>query len=182
MNKIPEKHQILTLSTYIDQLTADDLSQWAVCDHPKSELDAFQTVFESFREMYQTHSSADTLLSAFKPVTQSYNRLFGRHLHNQIKTAEKPKIILFSTSVSCECTLKAAAENEVAVQKFYQDYPHIADYVIIDAFYETALRDTYQIHFLPVAVVLDRDGTEMERYVVEDFLYPELEVLLTSTP
>jgi len=100
--------------------------------------------------------------------------------YNADSSAAKVKIILFTASMSCECTLRMCAEYEQAIQKMIKHYEEEIDFEIIDSYADDNLSNKYNISFIPAIIFLDKDNNEFERIVREDDIETKLNNVLKT--
>ena len=82
--------------------------------------------------------------------------------------------------MSCECTLEMCYKQESEIQQLKKENPDLLDYAVVDCFTNSDLQSKYEVGFIPVAVVLDSDNNEVKRFVREENLYSELNILLNK--
>lgn len=124
--------------------------------------------YRTFEKFYQDKPEVDTLKKVFRLVNNGFNSLFGNYFLDALKKSSQKKIILFSTSMSCECTLEMCYKQEAEIQKLLKENPGLFDYAVVDCFTNFDLQSKYEVGFIPVVLVLDEKGKEIKRFVREE--------------
>ena len=140
----------------------------------KDKTDNLIKSFKAFERFYLSKPEVDTLKKVFRVVNNEFNSLFGNYLLDELKNSSKKKVILFSTSMSCECTLEMCYKQETEIQKLQKENPGLFDYAVVDCFTNFDLKSKYEVGFIPVVLVLDEKGKEVKRFAREENLYSEL--------
>lgn len=139
-----------------------------------SEIDRLTEFFNEFENILESKPEVDTLKKIFRAVNNEFNSIYGEYLYNEIISPTGKKIIVFSTSMSCECTLELCYKNEADVQKLRKQKPDLLEYVVVDCFTDSKLQTKHEIGFIPVVIVLDSNSNEIKRFVREENLYSRL--------
>jgi len=139
-----------------------------------SKIDRLTESFNEFENILESKPKVDTLKKIFRTFNNEFNSIYGEHLYNEIISSGAKKIIVFSTSMSCECTLELCYKNEADVQKLRKEKPDLFEYVVVDCFTDSKLQTEHKIGFIPVVIVLDSNSNEIKRFVREENLYSKL--------
>lgn len=130
--------------------------------------------FNVFEKIFMNYPKIDTLKKVFRDVNNQFNSLFGDYFLDDLRKLSKKKIILFSTSMSCECTLEMCYQQESEIQQLLKENPGLSDYAVVDCFMNFDLQAKYEIGFIPTVVILDPKNKELKRFVREENLYSKL--------
>ncbi|MDP2303211.1 MAG: hypothetical protein Q8N03_12400 [Ignavibacteria bacterium] len=144
----------------------------------KIDISEFKEEYLGFKEFSKLNPRIDTLKKVFRSVNNKFNSLFGTVFFNAILNSSKQKIIVFSTSMSCECTLDMCYEQEVVVQNLLEDKNLNTDYVVIDCFSNTELQAEYQVGFIPTVLILDSANKEVKSFVRDENLLVNLSEII----
>jgi hypothetical protein len=109
----------------------------------------------------------DILLSVVNEASDEFYKSYGEEIYNKIKAEEKTRFILFTTSISCECTILMCRDYEKALYRTLERTGD-SEFVIIDTYSNNSLTDKFNISFVPVLIILDKEGTETRRYIREE--------------
>ena len=140
----------------------------------KNKTDNLIKSFKAFEKFYRSKPAVDTLKKVFRGVNNEFNTLFGNYFLDELKNSSKKKIIIFSTSMSCECTLEMCYKQETEIQKLQKDNSGLFDYAVVDCFTNFDLQSKYEVGFIPMVLVMDKKGREVKRFAREENLYSEL--------
>ena len=140
----------------------------------KDKTDNLIKSFKAFEKFYRSKPEVDTLKKVFRVVNNEFNSLFGNYFLDKLNKSSKKKVILFSTSMSCECTLEMCYKQEAEIQKLQKENVGLFDFAVVDFFTNFDLQSKYEVGFIPVVLVLDEKGKEVKRFVREENLYSKL--------
>jgi uncharacterized protein YfkK (UPF0435 family) len=135
-------------------------------------------VFKKFEVFYRGNPESDTLKTIFRFVNNEFNSLFGDYLLTELKKSTKNRIIIFSTSMSCECTLEMCYKQESEIQLLHKEYPDLFDYTVVDCFINSGLQDEYEVGFIPTVALFDQYNKKVKSFVREEDLSGKLLNLL----
>ena len=136
----------------------------------KNKTDNLIKSFKAFERFYLSKPEVDTLKKVFRVVNNEFNTLFGNYFLDELKNSSKEKIIFFSTSMSCECTLEMCYRQESEIQKLQKENPGLFDYAVVDCFTNFDLQSKYEVGFIPMVLVMDERGKEVKRFIREEKL------------
>jgi len=169
-NNTPDKSLVNELEKLLSELKSDKIllnSINADKEH-KNKIEQLIKSFKTFEEFFRSIPEVDTLKKVFRFVNNEFSSQFGNYLLDELKKSSKKKIILFSTSMSCECTLEMCYKQEAEIQKLLKENPDMFDYAVVDYFTNFDLQSKYEIGFIPTVVVLDSKNKEVKRIVREE--------------
>ncbi len=130
--------------------------------------------YKTFERFYRSKPGVDTLKKVFRVVNNEFNSLFGNYFLDKLNKSSKKKIIVFSTSMSCECTLEMCYKQESEIQKLLKENLKMFDYAVVDCFTNFDLQSKYEIGFIPTVVVLDSNNKEVKRFMRKENLNSEI--------
>lgn len=181
-NNLPEKSSVNELDKSLGELKEKKNIAGSISNGKdyKNKTDQLLNSFKAFEKFYRSRPKVDTLKKVFRTVNIEFNSLFGNYFFDELKNSSKKKIIVFSTSMSCECTLEMCYKQEAEIQKLQKENPVLYDYAVVDCFTNFDLQSKYEVGFIPVVLVLDEKNREIKRFVREENLLPQLKNLLTK--
>ncbi len=181
-NNLPEKSSVNELDKSLGELKEKKNIAGSISNGKdyKNKTDQLLNSFKAFEKFYRNRPKIDTLKKVFRTVNIEFNSLFGNYFLDELKNSSKKKIIVFSTSMSCECTLEMCYKQEAEIQKLQKENPVLYDYAVVDCFTNFDLQSKYEVGFIPVVLVLDEKNREIKRFVREENLLPQLKNLLTK--
>ena len=179
-NRLPGKSSVSQLDKLLSELKEKKNSAGSISNDKdyKDKTDLLLKSFKAFEKFYLSKPEVDTLKKVFRVVNNEFNSLFGNYFLGELKNSSKKKVILFSTSMSCECTLEMCYKQEAEIQKLQKENPGLFDYAVVDCFTNFDLQSKYEVGFIPVVLVLDEKGKEVKRFVREENLTNELNTYL----
>ena len=170
-NNTPDKSLVNELEKLLTELKNDKIllnSINADKEH-QNKIEQLIKSFKTFEEFFRSIPEVDTLKKVFRFVNNEFNSQFGNYLLDELKKSSRKKIILFSTSMSCECTLEMCCKQEAEIQKLLKENPDLFDYAVVDCFTNFDLQSKYEVEFIPTVFVLDEKDKEIKRFVREEF-------------
>jgi hypothetical protein len=109
--------------------------------------------------------SVDSAFVLFNGWYLHFQNIFYDYSEEKFFSSNKTKILLFSTSMSCYCTLKMSREQTVELLKFISENNDQYDYWIIDSYWYNELQIEYETLFAPSVIVFD--GNNQVLYKIE---------------
>jgi len=169
-NNTPDKSLVKELEKLLSELKSDKilLNSINVDKEHKNKIEQLIKSFKTFEEFFRSKPEVDTLKKVFRFVNNEFNSQFGNYLLDELKKSSKKKIILFSTSMSCECTLEMCYKQEAEIQKLLKENPDMFDYAVVDCFTNYDLQSKYEIGFIPTVIVLNSKNKEVKRFMREE--------------
>jgi hypothetical protein len=147
----------------------------------KKEINKLFDSYEEFKKFYQSKPEIDTLKKAFRVVNNNFNSLYGKYFLNELSKSSKQKVILFSASMSCECTIEMCHKQETEVELLEKENPGLFEYAVIDAYENSELQDQYKVGFIPSVIMQDTIGKEMRRLIRSENLYTKMRSFLITS-
>jgi hypothetical protein len=131
---------------------------------PSINLDSLISYLTEFESELESISS-DSALVLFNQLYLHLSNTF--YVYNKEKFFSSPikNIILFSTSISCYCTLEMCKEQTIQILKFIRSNNNSFDYWIIDSFEHNELQIEYLTLFAPSVIVFNENNKV--RYKIE---------------
>jgi hypothetical protein len=133
-----------------------------------NHLSEFESVLENI--------SIDSAFVLFNQWYLHLSNTFYQHTKEKFFSSGKIKILLFSTSMSCYCTLKMSREQTVDIFKFIKAGNNAYDYWIIDSFEHNEVQIKYETFFAPSVIVFNGNNDLIYNIEYEE----EMIVLLTD--
>jgi len=146
-NNTPDKPLVDEFGKLLSELKDRRINAGSISNDKnyKNKSDQLIKSFKAFEKFYQRKPEVDTLKKVFRVVNNKFNSLFGNYLLDELKKSSQKKIILFSKSMSCECTLEMCYRQEAEVQKLMKENPNLFDYAVVDCFKDFDLQTKYEV-------------------------------------
>ncbi len=148
-----------TLNT---EITTDSLENtYSVSEELYSELK---------NSLYDIRNTADNVstdsnLVLFNDWYLKYGNTFYEYLKKQFFSIEKPKVLFFSASVSCACTIEMCRNQLKDILEFVKNNNDGYFYWIVDSYEHNELQIRYDTYFTP-SVILFNSKNEI-KYKIE---------------
>lgn len=126
----------------------------------------------NYNSILNSENNVDSLKKAFRTVNNKFNASTYKYFYDKIIKSRGKKIIIFSTSMSCECTLEQCYKQESEVQEFCRDNNY--EYVVIDTWEDSELQKKHNVGFIPTVILLNSTNNEQKRFVREEKLSNKL--------
>jgi hypothetical protein len=158
-----------------NSVSKDDISNLKEILHtdPSVILDSLLNHLINF-ESELTNVSTDSALVLFNQWYLHLSNTFYPYNKAKFFSSTKKKIILFSTSMSCYCTLEMAKNQTIDIIKFIKENYDGYDYWIIDSFEHNELQIEYMTLFAPSVIVFNADNQVLYKIEYEEKMIVQL--------
>jgi hypothetical protein len=156
------------LSSEID----DDLTKSYTDVNPRN-IDSLTNHLAEF-ESELKNISTDSAFVLFNNWYLHFQNIFYENSKEKFFSSNKAKILLFSTSMSCYCTLKMSREQTVELLKFISVEPDKYDYWIIDSYWYNELQIEYLTLFAPSVIVFNGNNEVLYKIEYEEKMLAQL--------
>ena len=125
--------------------------------------------------------STDSAFVLFNDWFLHFQNIFYEYSNKKFFSSPKTKILLFSTSMSCYCTLKMSRNQTVELLKFIAENGNNYDYWIIDSYWHNELQIDYETLFAPSVLVFDGNNQVMHKIEYDEKMLSILNDFLIIT-
>lgn len=125
-------------------------------------------------ELELNNISTDSALVLFNQWYLHLSNTFYDYSKEKFFSSQKTKIILFSTSMSCYCTLEMCKEQTIQILKFIRSNNNRFDYWIIDSFEHNELQIEYLTLFAPSVIVFNENNKVLYKIEYEEKMIAQL--------
>lgn len=129
--------------------------------------------FASFRTSIKD-LSADSAMFLFNQWYLDFANTFYDYFKKTFLESEKTKILFFSASVSCYCTLKMCHDQLTDILDFVNKSDDKYDYFVVDSYEHNDLQIEYDTFFAPSVAVLDRSNKILLKLEYEEKMKDQL--------
>ena len=157
------RKQVSEIPLEINQQSIDSL---------KNHLDEFESELKNI--------STDSAFVLFNDWYLHFQNIFYEYSKQKFFSSHKQKILLFSTSMSCYCTLKMSREQTVELLKFIDENNDNYDYWIIDSYWYNELQIEHMTFFAPSVIVFNGNNEVLHKTEYEEKMIDELKYLLMN--
>ena len=147
------------LTTYVGKNSSEsnlDVTQQSI-DSLTNHLAEFESELKSI--------STDSAFVLFNDWYLHFQNIFYEYSKEKFFSSDKTKILFFSTSMSCYCTLKMSRIQTVELLKFISENSDTYDYWIVDSYWYNELQIEYETLFAPSIIVFN--GSNQVLYKIE---------------
>jgi len=134
---------------------------WDTNSNPESA--AFNELIKHFLD-FETNkigASTDSALILFVDWYLHLQRTFYYSNRESFFNSSKLKILFFSTSVSCHCTLEMCKKQLIDILKLKKERNDKYSFLVVDAFRNNELQKEYKSLFVPSVLVFD-EGNHLQ--------------------
>lgn len=159
----------------IKELLNSDFNDYKFSDIPvdsfnKENLSKHLAEFE----LELNNISTDSALVLFNQWYLHLSNTFYDYSKEKFFSSQKTKIILFSSSMSCYCTLEMCKEQTIQILKFIRSNNNRFDYWIIDSFEHNELQIEYLTLFAPSVIVFNEYNKVLYKIEYEEKMIAQL--------
>ena len=142
-------------------------------------IDSLTNHLKKFESELKTIST-DSAFVLFNDWYLHFQNLFYYYSKEKFFSSHRQKILFFSTSMSCYCTLKMNRIQTAELLKFISEKPDKYDYWIIDSYWYNDLQIKYETLFAPSVIVFDGSNQVLYKIEYEEKMLTLLSDYLTS--
>lgn len=122
--------------------------------------------------------TADSALFLFNNWYLELSNAFYDYQKEKFFSSNKTKILLFSTSMSCHCTLEMCKNQTKDILDFIKGNNDKYDYWIIDSYEHNELQLKYETYFAPSVIVFDDHNKVLLKIEYEENMREQLDSFL----
>jgi len=141
------------------------------------QLDSLKNEFTEY-EKAKNEISDDSAFVLFNYWYLQLSNTFYNYAEEKFFSLEKVKILLFSASVSCACTLEMCRKQTSDLINFAKENGY--DYWIVDSYENNQLQIEYETLFAPSVIVLDESNKILIKIQYDENMIDKLSQQLTN--
>ena len=187
-NEIENNADNIILSLSIDKLFPDnDFRDLKNFFSEETNNTIFQTkyhsAFTSFDSLKQhlnkfgierSHVSVDSALTLFVNWYLHFQRTFYNYSKQNFFNSPKTKILIFSTSMSCHCTLEMCKKQLVEILTLKRETSDSYSFLIVDSYWNNDLQLKYETYFAPSVLVFNQSNELILKIEYEEEMIEQL--------
>jgi hypothetical protein len=124
--------------------------------------------------------STDSAFVLFNDWYLHFQNIFYEYSKEKFFSSDRTKILFFSTSMSCYCTLRMSRIQTVELLKFIIENSDHYEYWIIDSYWFNELQIEYETLFAPSVIVFDGNNKVLYKIEYEEKMLAILEKYLSN--
>ena len=137
-----------------------------------SDFDSLKNHFNAYESSIK-NISKDSALVLFNQWYLHFSNLFYNYADEKFFSSSKTKLLFFSVSVSCHCTLEMCKKQTIEILNLAKE--RNLDYWIVDSYEHNELQIKYETLFAPTLIIFNANNNVM--YKIE---YDEKMIALLS--
>lgn len=145
----------------------------------QKNIDSLKNHLSEF-ELESKNISTDSAFVLFNYWYLHFQNIFYDYSKQKFFSSHKQKILLFSTSMSCYCTLKMSREQTVELLKFINENNDNYDYWIVDSYWYNELQIEHMTLFAPSLIVFNGNNEVLHKIEYEEKMIDNLKYLLMN--
>lgn len=136
-------------------------------------IDSLKTHLDEFESEAQ-NISTDSVFVLFNNWFLHFQNIFYNYSKEKFFSSNKTKILFFSTSMSCHCTLEMCKNQTVELLKLIHENNNEYDYWVIDSYWHNDLQIKYETLFAPSVIVFDGNNQVLYKIEYEEKMLTQL--------
>ena len=140
----------------------------------QSSMTAFDSLKNHFNK-YETairNISKDSALVLFNQFYLHFSNLFYNYADEKFFSSNKTKLLFFSTSMSCHCTLEMCQKQSIEILNLSKEENLV--YWIIDSYEHNELQIKYETLFAPSLILFDGNNNVLHKIEYDENLLSKL--------
>jgi hypothetical protein len=142
-------------------------------DINQKSIDSLRNHLVEF-ESESKNISVDSAFVLFNDWYLHFQNIFYEYSKNKFFSSSKTKLLFFSTSMSCYCTLKISRNQTVDLLKFISDNDDKYDYWIVDSYWYNDLQIKYETLFAPSVIVFNNNNEVLYKIEYDEKMIVQL--------
>jgi hypothetical protein len=158
-------------------------------NYDKAELESKCEVsindFDSLKNHFTEYESTiknifkDSALVLFNQWYLHLSNTFYNYADEKFFSSNKTKILFFSASMSCHCTLEMCKKQTIEILNLARE--ENLDYWIVDSYEHNDLQIKYETLFAPSVILFDKSNNVLNKFEYDENLLPKLiEIIKTK--
>ena len=177
-NKPVDESSFSELSCLISAASAKDKEDYTA--HPEQQvIDSLIFHLSEFKSQIRK-ITLDSAFVLFNDWFLHLQNVFYKYEKGKYLSSGRPKIILFSTSMSCYCTLKMSREQTADILKLMAENRDGYDCWVIDSYWNNELQIEYNTFFSPSVIILNGKNNLIRTIEYDEEMISRLRVYLES--
>jgi len=137
----------------------------------KHGLDGLKNHFDEYESSIKSISS-DSALVLFNQWYLHFSNTFYNYADEKFFSSNKTKILFFSASMSCQCTLEMCRKQALEILTIAKEKN--LEYWIVDSYEHNELEIKFETFFAPSLIVFDGDNEVMKKIEYDEKLITQL--------
>ena len=146
----------------------------------QTSINQFDSLKNHFNEYESTikNISKDSALVLFNQWYLHFSNTFYNYADEKFFSSNKIKILFFSASMSCQCTLEMCKKQTIEILNLAKEKN--LDYWIVDSYEHNDLQIKYETFFAPSLVVFDANNNVLHKIEYDEEMIIKLSQFLSN--
>ncbi|MBK7228258.1 MAG: hypothetical protein IPH97_05205 [Ignavibacteriales bacterium] len=136
-----------------------------------NQFDSLKNHFNKYETAIR-NISKDSALVLFNQFYLHFSNLFYNYADEKFFSSNKIKLLFFSTSMSCHCTLEMCKKQTIEILNLAKEKNLV--YWIIDSYEHNELQIKYETLFAPSLILFDGNNNVLHKIEYDENLLPKL--------
>ena len=138
----------------------------------QNDFDSLKNHFDEYQSSIKNISS-DSALVLFNYWYLHFSNTFYNYADEKFFSSNKTKILFFSASMSCQCTLEMCRKQTIEILKLAKEKN--LDYWIVDSYEHNDLQIKYETFFAPSLVLFDGNNNVLTKIEYDENMIAQLD-------
>ena len=154
----------------------NDVSEFITLINQQS-IDSLRNHLTEF-ESELKNISTDSAFVLFNDWYLHLQNIFYEYSKEKFFSSDQRKILFFSTSMSCHCTLEMCKKQLVEILKLKRETGDSYSFLVVDSYWNNDLQLKYETYFAPSALVFNQSNELILKIEYEEEMIEQLSVFL----
>jgi hypothetical protein len=143
-------------------------------------INNFDSLKNNFNKYESTikNISKDSALVLFNQWYLHLSNTFYKYANEKFFSSSKTKILFFSASMSCYCTLEMCKKQTIEIFNLTKE--ENLDYWIVDSYEHNDLQIKYETLFAPSVILFDKSNNVLNKIEYDENLLPKLSEIIKT--
>lgn len=142
-----------------------------------NQFDSLKNYFNEY-ESKTKNISKDSALVLLNQWYLHFSNTFYNYADEKFFSSDKTKILFFSASMSCQCTLEMCKKQTIEILNLANEKN--LDYWIVDSFEHNDLQIKYETFFAPLLIVFDANNNVILKIEYDEKMLEHLTMFLNA--
>jgi len=125
--------------------------------------------------------SVDSAFVLFNEWYLHFQNIFYEYSKEKFFSSNKTKILFFSTSMSCHCTLEMCKNQLIEILKLKRETGDSYSFLVVDSYWNNDLQLKYGTYFAPSVLVFDQSNELILKIEYEEEMIEQLTAYLSGS-